>query len=55
MQQRGRSSSQHAKFFNINGCRFMASEVDATQAIMRLAARTLDEKDFVKWLRENTE
>lgn len=41
-------------FLEINGYRFMASEEDATQAIMRLAARTLEEKDFVKWLRENT-
>jgi death-on-curing protein len=41
-------------FLEINGYRFMASEEDATQAIMRLAVRTLDEGEFVKWLRENT-
>jgi death-on-curing protein len=41
-------------FLEINGHRFMASEEDATQVIMRLAARSLNEKDFVKWLRGNT-
>lgn len=42
-------------FLEMNGHRFMASEEDATQAIMRLAARTLDEVAFVAWLRANTE
>jgi death-on-curing protein len=32
---------------------FKASEADATQAVMGLAAGTLDEAAYVAWLREN--
>jgi len=42
-------------FLEMNGYRFTASEEDATQAIMRLAARTLSEDAFAKWMRANTE
>jgi death-on-curing protein len=37
-------------FLETNGCRFMAPEEDATQAVMDLAAGLLDEKGFVFWL-----
>lgn len=44
-----------ALFLEMNGYRFTASEEDATQAIMRLAARILSEDAFAKWMRANTE
>jgi len=40
-------------FLELNGCRFTAGEEDATQAILALAAGTLDEAAFTAWLREN--
>jgi prophage maintenance system killer protein len=38
----------------MNSCRFTASEEDATQAVLGLAAGTLDETAFAAWLRSNT-
>jgi death on curing protein len=40
-------------FLEINGYRFTAREEDATQAILALAAGTLDEAGFAAWLRAN--
>ncbi len=42
-----------ALFLEMNGHRLTATEEDATQAIVGLAARTLDEADFTSWLRQN--
>jgi death on curing protein len=40
-------------FLELHGFVFTASEADATQAVMALAAGTLDEAAFTTWLREN--
>ena len=40
-------------FLEINGHRFAATEEDATQAVLGLAAGTLDEASFTRWLRAN--
>ena len=40
-------------FLELHGFVFKASEADATQAVMALAAGTLDEAVFTAWLREN--
>lgn len=40
-------------FLELNGFDFKASEQDATQAVMALAASTMDEAAYTKWLREN--
>jgi len=40
-------------FLEMNGYRFTASEEDATQAVLGLAAGTLDETGFAAWLRAN--
>ena len=40
-------------FLELHGFDFKASEADATQAVMDLAAGTLDEAAFTAWLREN--
>ena len=40
-------------FLELHGFDFKASEADATQAVMALAAGTLDEADYASWLREN--
>jgi death on curing protein len=40
-------------FLEMNGYRFSAREEDATQAILALAAGTLDETGFAAWLRAN--
>jgi death on curing protein len=37
-------------FLELNGCRFQASEEDAAQAVILLAAGTLDEAAFHKFL-----
>jgi death on curing protein len=42
-----------ALFLEINGYRLTASEEDATNAVMGLAAGTLDETEFAAWLRAN--
>jgi death-on-curing protein len=42
-----------ALFLEMNGYRLLASEEDATEAVMGLAAGTLDETAFVAWLRAN--
>jgi death-on-curing protein len=42
-----------ALFLEINGCRFAASEEDATEAVMGLAAGAIDEPVFAAWLRAN--
>lgn len=41
-------------FLELNGFDFRATEPDATQAVMSLAAGTLDEAGFTAWLRENS-
>jgi len=41
-------------FLELNGFDFKASEVDATQAVMGLAAATLDEAGYFAWLRKNS-
>jgi death-on-curing protein len=40
-------------FVELNECRFTASESDATQAVIALAAGQLGEEDFTAWLRDN--
>jgi death on curing protein len=40
-------------FLEMNGYRFTASEEDATQIILGLAAGTLNEAAFTAWLRSN--
>ena len=40
-------------FLEMNGYRFTASEEDATQAVLGLAAGTLDETGFADWMRAN--
>jgi death-on-curing protein len=40
-------------FLELHGFQFKASEEDATQAVMALAASTMDEAGYSKWLREN--
>lgn len=40
-------------FFEMNGHRFTATEEGATQAVLGLAAGTLDEVSFARWLRAN--
>ena len=40
-------------FLEINGARFTASEEAATQAVLGLAAGTLDEAGYAAFLREN--
>jgi len=40
-------------FLELNGFDFTANEADATQAVMGLAAGTLDETSYTAWLREN--
>jgi len=40
-------------FLELNGYRFVASEEDAAQAVLSLAAGTLEESAFVAWMRAN--
>ena len=40
-------------FLELNGYRFVASEEDAAQAVLRLAAGTIDEADYSSFLRSN--
>src|SRR5260370_31052844 len=40
-------------FIELHGFDFKASEADATQAIMALAAGTFDDGAYTAWLREN--
>ena len=40
-------------FLEINGHHFTATEEDATQAVLGLADRTIDEASFLRWLRAN--
>jgi death-on-curing protein len=40
-------------FLELNGHRFTATEEDATQAVLGLAAGTIDEATFTRWLRAN--
>jgi death-on-curing protein len=40
-------------FLELHSFDFKASEADATQAVMGLAAGTLDEAAYVAWLRKN--
>jgi len=40
-------------FLEMNGHRLIASEEDAAQAVLGLAAGTLDENAFAAWLRSN--
>lgn len=41
-------------FLELNGFAFRASEEDATQAVLDLAASRLDESTYADWLRANT-
>ena len=41
-------------FLELNGARFAAGEEAVTQAVLGLAAGTLDEADYAAFLRENT-
>lgn len=41
-------------FLELNGFRFTASEEDAAQAVLSLAAGTLSEEEFIMFLRANT-
>jgi death-on-curing protein len=41
-------------FLELNGARFTASEEAATQAVLGLAAGTLDDAGYAAFLRENT-
>ena len=41
-------------FLALNGFRLTASQVDATQAMLALAAGELSEEAFARWLRANT-
>ena len=40
-------------FLELNGFEFFANEEDAAQAVMELAAGTIDEADFAQWLKTN--
>jgi death-on-curing protein len=40
-------------FLELHGYKFRASEEDATQAVMALAAGTVDETSYVAWMRGN--
>jgi death on curing protein len=40
-------------FLELNGYRFIASEEDATQAVLGLAGGAIDEAGFAAWLRAN--
>jgi len=40
-------------FLEINGHRYTATQEDATQAVLGLAAETIDEASFIRWLRTN--
>jgi death-on-curing protein len=42
-------------FLELNGYRFTASEEAAAQAVLELAAGTMDEKNFSEFLRANSE
>ena len=42
-------------FLELNGYRFTASEADAAQAVLELAAGTIDEDSFRDFLRANVE
>ncbi len=44
-----------ALFLEMNGYRLTASEEDAAQAVLGLAAGTLDENAFAAWMRANVE
>ncbi|NNL94933.1 MAG: type II toxin-antitoxin system death-on-curing family toxin [Xanthomonadales bacterium] len=44
-----------AAFLELNGYRLVASEPDATQAVMALAAGQLMDEDLAEWLTENSE
>jgi death on curing protein len=37
-------------FLELNGCRFIADEEEATQAVLELAAGTMDEAAYESWL-----
>lgn len=41
-------------FLARNGLELSASEADATQAVLALAAGNLTEEEFAQWLRDNT-
>ena len=40
-------------FLELNGCRFLAAEDEAAQAVLELAASTLDEPGYANFLRDN--
>jgi death-on-curing protein len=40
-------------FIELNGLEFVAKEADATQAVLSLASKTLDEVGYRNWLHAN--
>jgi death-on-curing protein len=42
-------------FLALNGMVFEPSEVDATMAVLRLAAGEMDDDEFTNWVRANTQ
>ncbi len=42
-------------FLELNGYRFTATEEDAAQAVLKLAARSLDEAGYTNFLRANSQ
>ena len=40
-------------FIALNGCRLRASQIEASQAILAVAAGDMGEPDFAAWIREN--
>jgi death-on-curing protein len=47
------ASSSVSSFLKLNGYHFTATEASAAQAILSLAAGTLDEPALAAWLRAN--
>jgi prophage maintenance system killer protein len=50
----GKSRMVGVLFLELNGYRFMASEEAAAQAVLELAAGTMDERGFCKFVRANS-
>jgi death on curing protein len=42
-------------FLALNGYRLSASQLDATQAMLALAAGEIDEANFARWIRDHSE
>jgi prophage maintenance system killer protein len=48
-------AAAHPLFLELNGCRFVADEAAAAQAVLELAAGRLDEPGLIAFLRANVE